>query len=446
LLAFPLAAFLYALQVFPLTGAFLMLYGTALWTGLLVTAGMIGLLVEVPVRHFTGAKAPTSLVWLFIPILYFGGYGLFAFNDQRVLQGLRAEYDAANAKVAVPFDETKHSLVLTDEAWGYAGDLTQDYGLKVTYSENENVAGQYLATMVIERGLYSEIRDNYLMRAAFIHVFEFSKGYRIGRERFPSQFCSLRMPAKPSEPIVEVSTTHTETSINGLPVRLARTVITIPDGGEFVLRGGTASPYPWFPRLILGCALNSANPSWDCFQVFSRDTFKPIVSSKTKFGGDTRLLAKALGLKYTGSHGRRSIDRAIVEPQLQRAVDLQLQRDIADLQEALANPAANLTVHSIKVLQRSPEVLLSLAPLLVDGIVRAAEISDNPYRYREKGKTLALLFGRLPHEVQDKYSDEMALIYRRADEANDGRHWLYEADPLLRFRRPLNSYSISTKS
>jgi hypothetical protein len=86
------------------------------------------------------------------------------------------------------------------------------------------------------------------------------------------------------------------------------------------------------------------------------------------------------------------------------------------------------------MLLQSPEAILPLAPMIVEGIERAAKISDNPYRNRETGLNLARLFGLLPHHVQDEYSSDMALLYKRADEANDGRHWLYEAGELVRFR------------
>jgi len=445
LLAFPLVAILYALQMIPLIGVFMMLFGAPLWTGMLLNAGMIGLLLEVPIRHFAGSSARPFLAWIIIPIIYFGGYSIYAYNDHRTLQSLRAEYDAANAKVLVPFDEEKQSLVLAGAEKGYAGALTQDYGLSVAYTENENVTGRNLATFLADQDLCSDIRGDQLMRAAFIHAFGFHDGDRIGHRRLASGFCSVRMPATPLKPAVTAYSTQTETSVNGLPVRLVETVVTMPDDSEFILRGGTGSPYPWFPNPILGCALNSGAPSWDCLHGFSRDRFTSIVSSATKHGGDTRVLAEALGLKPTGPQGRKSVNREVVEAQLQRTVEQQLESDITDVKEAIADPAVQMTIHSVKVLQQSPDELLPLAPLLVEGIIRAAEISDNPYRNRETGKNLALLFGKLPFDVQDKYEDEMALIYKRADEANDGRHWLYEAEPLLRFRRPLASFSPSSE-
>jgi hypothetical protein len=436
LLAFPLVAILYALQVIPVVGLFLMLLGAPFWTGMLVNAGMLGLSIEVPIRRFAFAEARTSLLWLLVPFAYFGWYGINAFNDHKTLQNLRAEFDAANEKVLVPFDAERHSLVLVSGAHTYAGTLTQDFGLPVAYSENENVTGGYLSTRLLEKDLCAEIRNEPLMSAAFIHTFGFHDGDRIGHRRLASNFCSLRMPAKPQNAPVTVANVQTETLVEGLPVKLIENVITMPDGTKHVLHGGTAAPYPWFPMPVLGCALNSGAPSWDCFHGFSRDSFTPIVTSATRYGGDVRVLATALELTPTEPQNRRATDREFVEDQLREVVGLQLERDIADLREAVTDPASQMTVHSIKVLERTPDVLLSLAPTIVEGIKRAAQITDNPYRNRETGRTLARLFGKLPYDAQDQYADDMALIYKRADEANDGRHWLYQADDLLRFRPP----------
>ena len=438
LLAFPLVAILYALQTIPLIGVFMMLFGAPLLTGMLINAGMIGLLLEVSLRQFGDAGARPFLAWVIIPIVYFGVYSIYAYSDHRVLQSLRAEYDAANTKVLVPFDEEKQSLVLAGTEQGYASALTQDYGLSVAYTENDNLTGRNLATFLADRDICSEVGGDQLMQAAFIHTFGFHDRDRIGHRRLVSDFCSVRMPATPLKPAVTASTTETATSVNGLPVRLVKTVVTMPDGREFILRGGMASPYPWFPNPILGCTLDSGAPSWDCVHGFSRDGFTSIVSSATKYGGDTRVLAEALGLKPTGPQGRKSVNREVVKAQLQKTLDLQLENDITDLKKAIADPSVRMTIHSIRVLERRPDELLPLAPLVVEGIVRAAEISDNPYRNRETGINLAHLFEKLPVDVQNKYEKEITLIYRRADEANDGRHWLYEATPLLRFRRPLD--------
>ena len=435
-LAFPLVALFHALQVIPVVGVFMMMFGAALLTGMLVNVGMVGMAIEVPIRRFASRGASTSLMWLLIPLPYFGGYGFSAYNDHSALQDLRAEFDTANANVSVPFDPARHSLVLVDRAHSYAGTLTQDFGLPVAYSENENQTEGYLSTRLAEQDLCTQVRNEPLARAAFIHAFGFHDGDRVGDRHLDSRFCSLRMPAKPQNTIIAVATIERETTVGGLPVKLIENLVTMPDGVEFVLRGGTAAPYPWFPLPVLGCALNSGAPSWDCFVGFSRDSFTPIVSSATRYGGDAHVLARALGLMPTAPHDRSAVDSDVVEEEVQQVVERQLERDIADLREAASDPAIQLTVHSTKVLQQTPAALLALAPMIVQGIKRAAQVSDNPFRNRETGRTLANLFGQLPRDVQDEYAGDMTLLYERADRANDGRHWLYQADALVRFRQP----------
>lgn len=420
-----------------MVGVVLMLLGAPLWTGLLVNLGMLGLAIEVPVRRFKFTEARTSLMWLLIPFAYFGWYGIIAYNDNKALQNLRAEYDTSNANVSVPFDPENHSLVLFGGAENYADALTQDFGLPVAYAKNENVSEGYLSTRIIEHELCTRVRNEPLMKAAFIYTFGFHYEDRSGYRQLESRFCSLRMPEQPKEKFVSVSTSRTETSISGLPVKLIENHIGLPDGREFVLRGGTAAPYPWFPKPVLGCALNSGAPNWDCFHGFSRNSFTPIVSSATRHGGDVRVLAKALGLMPTDTNDRAAVHSEILEDKLQQITELQLEHDVQALKEAVADPSSQLSVHSVRVLEQSSDILLPMAPLIVDGIKRAAQISDNPYRNSETGRTLARLFGKLPPDVQDKYADDMSLLYERADQAGNGHHWLYRADELIRYRKPL---------
>lgn len=438
-LVFPLVAILYALQTVPLVGVFLMMLAAPLWTGTLLNLGMIGLVLEVPIRRFALDTARTSLLWLVIPFAYFGWYASMAYPDQMALRNLQTQYDASNAIVSIPLDQEKHELVLKGGAHSYAGALTQDFGLGIAYVENENTTQGYLSTRLLEKEKCTQIRNEPMLRAAFIHVFGFHDGEVLGRRRSASRFCSLRMPAKPEKPTLVVASSVTEGLFEGLPVKTVENRIQTPDGSEFVLRGGTAAPYPWFPRPILGCALNSGAPSWDCFSWFSRERFTTIVSSENRYGADVRNLANALGLSHTPPHERATTGSDTIHEKLRQAINVQLERDIADVQEAIADPSIRLTVHSIKVLQRSPDELQSLAPQIVEGIKRAGQVVENPYQYRETGRTLAQLFGKLPQNVQDAYAEEMTLLYRKADAANDGRHWLYQADVLLRFRKPAAS-------
>ncbi|MFT4893368.1 MAG: hypothetical protein ACI8QU_000150 [Devosia litorisediminis] len=433
-LAFPIVAILYGLQMIPLIGVVLMVLGAPLWTGALLNLGMLGLALETPVRRFGVPVARTSLMWLLIPFAYFGWYFSIAYSDHRALQNLRSQFDVTNASVSIPFDQDRHALVFKGGANSYNGTLTQDFGLHVAYAEKENITQGYLSTRLLEREMCDEIRGDPVMRSAFIHVYGFHDGEPLGRRRLASRHCSLTMPDKPSKPIVEINSILAETSVEGLPVKLVENRVLMPDGNEFVLKGGTAAPFPWFPRPILGCVLNSGAPSWDCFKGFSRDSFTPIVSTQARYGADVRVLAIALGLAHTAPDERRATGSEEVQNRMQQAIKLQLERDIVDVREAIADPTLQLTVHSIKVLQLSPDELLSLAPSIVEGIKRAGQVLENPYRNRETGKTLAVLFGKLPIEVQETYSDDIESLYRKVDEANDGRHWLYQAGALLRFR------------
>ena len=68
-------------------------------------------------------------------------------------------------------------------------------------------------------------------------------------------------------------------------------------GREVVVRSAFAGPLKRFPMPVMGCALNSGAPSWQCFHGFMRDSVTPVAPPDQKYGGGTVVVAAALGLE-----------------------------------------------------------------------------------------------------------------------------------------------------
>ncbi|MGE0776197.1 MAG: hypothetical protein AB7G25_17715, partial [Sphingomonadaceae bacterium] len=68
-------------------------------------------------------------------------------------------------------------------------------------------------------------------------------------------------------------------------------VIISPENRTTVLQSGYARPLSWFPQPVIGCALISGKPAWECDAFFVREK----LSGNTPNGPDD-VVAKALGL------------------------------------------------------------------------------------------------------------------------------------------------------
>lgn len=424
LVFFVLTGIVYALQAIPITGIFLMMMAAMLWSVLLVNAGMIGIAIEAVIgRAFR--------LWLIVPIAFYGGYGYFAWADHAKLKALTTAYDAANAQVTIPFDPARHALVFESDAPGNArggGDLTQNFGLPVSYTVRPGT-NDYRSHRMVEQAVCTRVNENRALASASVWAFGVIDGDSIYRRK-PSGFCMVSMPEQPRLPLVRV--THREEKIveGGLPVTRVTTTVTMPDGRQYRLLGGTAAPLSWFPMPIMGCALNSGAPSWDCVTQFKRDGFTPIVTGDTRYGRDVAVLARVLGLKHIAPEQRKSGDPALVNAKIDAAEANALTSQLASLDAMIADPLAKVIDWQVGVIANRPEILAGRADAIMAGIERAAAATadDQRYKARESGRIMAGLIAKLPRERFAGFGPRLLELYAAADE----KHWLWEAEPLIR--------------
>lgn len=204
---------------------------------LLVNAGMVGI----------GAEALFGRVsrwWLLVPLVFYGCYGAVAVHDRITLRSLTAAYDAENARITIPFDPAVHSLAVDDHSGEW---LTQNTDLPVAYAANPNLPEGYLSYRVVDKAICDRVRGVRALRAADISSLGFhNEGVTTGR-RLETRFCQLSMPERPTLSLTRVSLATENTRVGWLPVRRSTTTVTMPDGKQFHLLGGGASPCAGYP-------------------------------------------------------------------------------------------------------------------------------------------------------------------------------------------------------
>lgn len=330
---FVVAGVVYLLQRFPPTGIFLMFVLAMFWSVFLINAGFIGIALEA----ITGR---VGLGWLALPLIYFGGYYAFYAKDQMVLASARSHYARVNSGKSVSFDPNTQDLILEKRRGDFSPipqDFVRRFGLQRAFDANG------LVHFIGNSESCSLIRGNDAYRSAGIYAFGFHTDGDIGKRRLVKDYCIAYAPMRPDRPVVRVISDDYVTSELGLPVRrLEMHVRDERSGQEFELLAGHASPLPPFPMPVMGCALNSGNPSWECFAGFNRRHFVPIAPTDRKYGGSVDIVARALGLKASTDYAATSLSPDLVRKWGDAADAELIRQETAKLEQMLASPGQDM--------------------------------------------------------------------------------------------------------
>ncbi|MEM1047782.1 MAG: hypothetical protein AAGL24_16615 [Pseudomonadota bacterium] len=419
LLFFAATAAVFVLQLLPLTGVFLMFMLAAYWSVLLINAGMIGVAVEAAIGR-------VSRWWLVLPLLFYGGYWAAVTMDHIALRSVASEYQAANARVTIPFDPDNHSLVFDDHddtEW-----LIRNYDLPVAYNFNRNFPEEHRSHRLVDTSTCNKIRGIRGAYAARVRASVFYEGEDSLGRKPEERFCILSMPERPNHPVLRVSEHEEKEYKNRLPINRLTTSITMPDGQHFELSGGFAAPLSWFPRPVMGCGLNSAAAKWECAAQFWRKGFTPIIEGDTRFRRDAALLAHALGLNSISLADRDGADQNLVLARAAAITDTTLARQLADIDAILADRPDDVVDWDVDVVVRRPETLTPRAHAIVAGLERAAANTEEDGRQvRRGGKILARLVASLRDEEFLEFGSRILAVYGEADR----EHWLWDVRVLM---------------
>ncbi|GLH78551.1 hypothetical protein SSBR45G_34600 [Bradyrhizobium sp. SSBR45G] len=256
------------LQLFPLTGIMLMLLGGALWCGLAVHAFLIGLGVEAAL-----GRVPRIL--LVVPLAAYAAYYMTYLQETRDIRDKAEQIRASNPSRALPFDPARYSLVLpTNSAQTIAG----RYDVPVTYDANPNFQPEgFLSHRLLARQQCSDASAAQARlraqgsRAAFGLVLPLRVDDNALVATFIKNVCLLNFPEKPPLQPIVVTRRGDDTVWRRDRGILEQTTEFSLDGKVFATyRTASVWRLSPVPLLLIGCALNSGAPSWDCFANFNR--------------------------------------------------------------------------------------------------------------------------------------------------------------------------------
>lgn len=385
---FAAALVVFLLQVFPLTGIFLMFLAAPLWVGVLVTIGMVSLAIE-SLWH-----KGVSLLWFALPVAYVVGYALAYGYSSSEFSRLEGEVDTANGVPAIPFDPVRDSLLISaqrrGEAENLAEQLVRSYGVGRVYSVEARPRGVNRRLYgIAPANLCNKIASNKAAWKLGAGTFPLNNGDRAvqkhGAKRpglKPDSHCGYwieQSPGPDERPVrIEIASSDTKTWQLGR-LRWSTATLTRPDGSTRALKSGSGSPLAPWPFLMAGCFLNSGAPSWDCDFGFMRTGTRGFGSSSKYDPTIAPVLVAALGLSKTDRAKNSSYPDGIEVALDENYLDRQLDKSVDKVRDLIGHPeipkaAGNLNEYP--GLEENPDRVTPLVPAIVAELVRRIDAND----------------------------------------------------------------------
>ena len=412
--SFLLLAVLLLLQLFPITGIFLMFFGGAMLAGLLVHVFLISLLIEGYLR-----RVPRVL--MILPIVAYGGY--YALYAKQTLDIARkaAELRASNPKQVLDFDPKTQALVTAN-----AQALIQSYAIPAVYQPNPNYTEGYLSYRLIPRGECMVARDS----QGRIITFGIFLNHRLQK-----QVCVLRFPEMPEGKIVKaVRSGDDEIWRRKWGISEQTTTLSIDDKVIGTYRSAFVWRLPLLPVGFVGCALIDSSSSWQCGADFMRhyqvlDTV-PAGVDRAKYGLP---LSVMLGLKkYTEADLANFHGYAVNDGALARVAQ-EPKRVENDVFKVLA---AILDGHNVKPtfnmgysLAQNPERLAPLAEKMAARLVALDQEDVRRPNRREQMRALATALASLPPPAFQRVADQAFDVVQRTRGGTAFHHFMCEPPP-----------------
>ncbi len=193
-----------------------------------------------------------------------------------------------------------------------------------------------------------------------------------GERKLRKDLCIVQLPEDPSRPALQISATREAQKDPLLPHSLTTTTISDGLGGMAVLTTGRAEVLGWLPMPVMGCALNSGAPSWDCFFGFYRETVG--LGGTGAYGGATQdAIAGVLKLSEQNAASQSTATaqaRNEFEQALAKSQSARNERALANLDAAIKGLDRRLTVHDVSGLIGNPKETLTRGRAMGDAIAR----------------------------------------------------------------------------
>lgn len=279
------------LQLSPYTGIFLMMLGAPFWPVILINLGFALMARD-------GWRDPHNRWLLAPPIMWFGGYLVVAAISHLQAANFNAALQAANLGKTISWNKLEQTILLNPDAYGFDGilsaeELVRSYGVNQAF-EGDPARGNVRSSRMIgadcPRGVLGASNS-------VIYIPIIDSGFGTGRPSRRARYvCLLSSAADAKARSVIVKAGRSKTISGWLTYKKSQEIIIeSPARRPLVLQSGYAQPLTWLPQPVLGCALNSGNPSWDCFAQFNHESLYSKDEDRAPNGADN-VIAKALGL------------------------------------------------------------------------------------------------------------------------------------------------------
>ncbi|QKG70857.1 hypothetical protein [Erythrobacter mangrovi] len=292
--SFLAAIFVILLQLFPLTGVFLMIFLAMTWSIILVNLGFILLIKEV-----WEGRAPR---WASaFPMLWFGGYMIAAIYSHYEASRLVEQVDTENASQRFAFDAERMDAVFLRGEDYQVRELVRDYDLPrafISYERPHGVLETHANWMEDHScpptGRWDSRRPDPWSNTSqsFTSVYAHSTDPSSPRRTIPG-LCLYSGKREPTRRIMQIEVAR-QVETKGIVNTETQTLsITSPDGSRGELHSLRVKPLRWLPMPIAGCGLVSSVSKWECVFDFLR---KKTIDSEDYNRPPMLVIARALGL------------------------------------------------------------------------------------------------------------------------------------------------------
>ena len=394
----------FLLQTSPFPGLWLLFLLAPFWSVVTINLGFLSLGIEALVGK-------THKAWLIAPLAWFLGYGYVAWSSHAAMPALQEQFESYNRDRRLTFDPTKQSLVIDSTTIAQA--LLEGYGLPVVYAPD--LGSQLVAWHVTRSESCQEVRRKLIgsdepIRAQPLQL----KPLGYLNPVYLENTCLYSTSDQPPTPAIRYSIAQSQEIRSGyLQYRLVTAILRDADGRTNNLRSAQATPYRWLPGPVIGCFLNSAAPSWDCFAEFLRES--PVWVG-ARMPAD--VAAEALGLKPTAPF---TLDDAE-----QRRID-STTNTLKAFNDFLVYSSQPITAFDLKYLSGHPDLYSARASEIVTAIASTLEV---PLPKLEIAAGLGELLAGLPDAQFAAIAPRLLEIYAHAPQLNMDVIWDHMASRL----------------
>ena len=380
-----LAAVLTLLQVFPITGLFLMFVGGPFLTGAVLQLALFAFIFEA-----IAGRIPRRM--LLVPFALFFLHFIYVFVQTHVIAQFEEEIQNSNGQNTFVYDPRLHSLVV-DETY-----FVDRYNVPIAFTERENWTAfpnqNHLAHVLTSKKQCNSFpRDSKALLTKRINEFE--------------NECHLEVPTAPTKKIIRLDRKRRNERYRGFKFDVTTFSITYQDKEIAHYRTASIQRLKHYPFFILGCMLIDMPSSWPCFAHFHSQNYElETTPRKLRATSKADPIELFLGIKKRTSitpEDERAAERII---KIAKNLDnMQVQNSYTFLEKQLANPSLKAPKWLYHYLTLQHEQLLSYQDLLLKSFFKNSGVDHKLTRKHDK--VVYAVAGALAHIQRKKLIQNM---------------------------------------